>query len=466
MSDPKTTKFDICVVGCGFSGLSIASHVLRMAKRPLKMVVVDPGTHPGRGVAYSTPYDYHLLNVPVAKMSAFEDEPSHFLDWVQETGGEDTIGPSTQPLEKRFAPRRLYGEYLSAQYDALVRTPAHQLSVTHLRTHVHAAIPQEYGFVVRCADQSSLETSTLVIATGNAAPADLGVDLPADRVLQNPWAWEQLATLAQRGDLLIVGTGLTMIDVLLTLQAHGHAGRITAVSRRGLLPQRHQYKVAPTTFTVDLDEARTVRGLVRQLRTHIRQHPDENWRAMVDSLRPVTQQIWKSFTGDEKSRFVRHPRPFWEVHRHRIAPELAEKVDAMCAAGRLEIMRARLHRQSIRMQGQKIAVELETRLPSGNSEKISRQFDAVVNCTGPGTCLDHTRDPLLRSLRDAGLLQPDPLGLGVEVTDVFQLRDIHGNPSPRLHALGPMCKAAAWEITAVPDIRKQTQQLAAELLRD
>jgi uncharacterized NAD(P)/FAD-binding protein YdhS len=198
----------------------------------------------------------------------------------------------------------------------------------------------------------------------------------------------------------------------------------------------------------------------------MRQHPDENWRAMVDSLRPVTQQIWKSFTGDEKSRFMRHPRPFWEVHRHRIAPELAGKVDAMCAAGRLEIMRARLHRQSIRMQGQKIAVELETRLPSGNSEKISRQFDAVVNCTGPDTSLDHTRDPLLRSLRDAGLLQPDPLGLGVEVTDVFQLRDIHGNPNPRLYALGPMCKAAAWEITAVPDIRKQTQRLAAELVRD
>jgi uncharacterized NAD(P)/FAD-binding protein YdhS len=259
---------------------------------------------------------------------------------------------------------------------------------------------------------------------------------------------------------------LTMIDVLLTLQAHGHVGRITAVSRRGLLPHRHQYEVVPTTFTVDLDDARTVRGLLQQLRAHVRQHPDENWRAMVDSLRPVTQQIWKSFTGEEKSRFMRHPRPFWEVHRHRIAPELAGKVDAMRAAGMLEIMRARLHRQSMRMQGQKIAVDLETRLPSGNSEMISRQFDAVVNCTGPDTRLDHTRDPLLRSLCEAGLLQPDPLGLGVEVTEVFQVRDIHGDPNPRLYALGPMCKAAAWEITAVPDIRKQTQLLATELLRD
>ena len=252
----------------------------------------------------------------------------------------------------------------------------------------------------------------------------------------------------------MLGTGLTMIDAALLLDSAGHEGRVVALSRRGLIPRGHVDQPAPPT-PVALDElpAGNVLAMWRWLR---KRAASVDWRAATDSLRPHSQALWQSFRTDQQRRFMRHARPWWDVHRHRIAPDVARRIKAMIAEGRLEIGAGRV--RAARATDQGIEVTIARR---GSDRTETRTFCHVFNCTGPLGAIAQTRSELLKQMLSDGLVRPDTLGIALDV-------DGRSRPigSERLWAMGPMTKGRFWKIIAVPDIRVQAANVAADIAKE
>lgn len=390
----------------------------------------------GRGVAYSTTEPAHLLNVPSAKMSAWPDQPDHFARWLDDAG-------------TAFAERRAFGRYLQEQL----------AGAEHIRVVVDGAVAATRvpeGWAVQLAGGEEVRASALVLANGNQPPAPMGVGaaLPSRLFINNPWSEEArdaVHRLAESGgDALILGTGLTMIDTVLSLVAAGHAGGITALSRRGLIPRAHAtHEPAP----IDRDDVPggDLLALWRWLRSR---SAKVGFRAAVDSLRPHSQHLWQAFTPDQQRRFLRHVRPWWDVHRHRIAPQVAEQLRDLIACGRLAIAAGRI--RSLEADGEEVIATVARR---GRQEPRVQRFAAVFNCTGPLGDLARTEDLLLRQLFAAGQVRIDHLGMGLEV-------DEDSRAGERIWALGPLTKGRYWEIVAVPDIRGQAAAVAADIAQE
>jgi len=428
MKSDETGPVPVAIVGGGFSGTMTA---LQLARRGVAAVLIDGSGRAGKGVAYSTSDPAHVLNVPAAKMSAWPDQPAHFADWGGYAPGE-------------FAERREFGRYLA---DLLAGSGVRIAPAT-----ATAARRSDSGWQVTLDDGRTVSAAALVLATGNQPPAPLPVaaGLPATLYVANPWTDAARATIlraAERdSDVLIIGTGLTMVDTVLSLIEAGHRGRITALSRRGLVPRPHA-DPAPPPAPVELAEVPlgSVRTLARCPRA-----AEVGFRAAVDSLRPHSHAIWQSFDDEQERRFIRHARPWWDIHRHRIAPAVAERLKGLIAEGKLQIIAGRL-RALDEQDG-----ELRARIQRRGDGEVEKSFCLAINCTGPLGEIEDTRDPLLKGLLDAGLVHPDRFGIGLEV-------DAHDRAGSRLWALGPLTKGRYWEMTAVPDIRGQAASVAEDI---
>jgi uncharacterized NAD(P)/FAD-binding protein YdhS len=409
----------VAIVGAGYSGTIAAVEIARAAPGA-GIVLIEKSGHFARGAAYGTTSPGHLLNVRARNMSALAGEPGHFADWAagQGHGADD------------YVPRRDYRRYLASLLDGAA-------SVTRV---IGEAVAVETG-AVRLASGELVPCEAAVIAGGNypsRLPAAFGA-----RAIHDPWGPEGAAKLAEAaalgGELLLVGTGLTMVDMAVSLEEAGFAGRILAASRRGLVPRAH---VSPAAAPLEWEPPARLGALVRAVRAR------EPWRASVDGLRPHSIALWQGLTETERRRFLRHLRPWWDVHRHRIAPRVAARIEAMRASGRLEVAAARI----ARVEGEWVILA-----PRGGGE-IRRRFDAVVNCTGPEGDIRRVQDPLIRSLLASKRARADELGLGLEVEPDSRLAGSGADPA--LYALGPLTRGAFWEIVAVPDIRGQAAQVA------
>ena len=376
-------------------------------------------------------------------MSAWAGEPNHFADrFAREGGGR-----------RDFAERRLFGRYVGEILDEAVasgRTRTVPKAATGAR--------REGGqWLVELADGSAIRADALVLAIGNQEPEPLRAFAAAGaRFISNPWAAEARSAvqeLAVSGaPALLVGTGLTMIDLVLSLEAAGHRGRIVALSRRGLIPRAHaDFDPAPVERG-ELPQG-SVRGLWRWLR---RRSAQVGWRAAVDSLRPHTAALWQGLDTAQQQRFLTHARPWWDVHRHRIAPQVSDTLARLVGEDRLEVIAGRV--LSARVEGDSLAVDIRRRR-AATAETM--RFAYAFNCTGPLHAVGHSRDPLLRSLFDSGAVRPDRLGIGLDVDD--HSRAAGGE---RLWALGPLTKGRNWEIIAVPDIREQAAAVADDISRE
>ncbi|MFL6721047.1 MAG: FAD/NAD(P)-binding protein [Sphingomonas sp.] len=427
----------VAIIGGGASGTILAA---QLARRGVRSMLIDGSGRIGRGVAYSTTEPVHLLNVRAEGMSAWAGEVDHFAQRFAAEGGE----------RRGFAQRRLFARYLGEILDEAVASGCTEpLEATAL-----GASRTADGWRVSFDDDSSVEVQALVLAVGNQEPEPLpafsGV---GPRFIRNPWGGEAsaaVAELAATGEaVLLVGTGLTMVDLALSLDAAGHQGRILALSRRGLIPRAHaDAEPAPVELG---DVPRELRRLFRWLR---KRSAEVGWRAAVDSLRPHSHPLWQSLSGDERRRFLRHARPWWDVHRHRIAPEVAATVARMIADGRLEIAAGRI----VAAREVEGGIEVEYRRRGAGSAG-AESFAYAFNCTGPLHSLARSKEPLLRSLLDAGEVRPDDLGIGFAV-------DGESRAGRRLWALGPLTKGRYWEIIAVPDIREQAATVADDIERE
>ncbi|RIX31894.1 FAD/NAD(P)-binding protein [Sphingomonas edaphi] len=433
-------RADVLIVGGGFSGTMLAA---QLARRSLSSIIIEGADRAGRGTAFSTPEEAHLLNVPAARMSAWPDLPDDFAQHVQRHG--------FTPAD--FVPRQEFGDYLRTILDEAIAGGCVQL----IAEEASDASPVCGGWTVE-AGGKAYEGRALALAQGNLAPQVPGVarDLPRSMFVNDPWSEEGQAAIAcaaeDGADVLCIGTGLTMVDVVLSLTEAGHAGRILAVSRRGLVPRSH----APNeTAPVERDDV--PQGSLLSLWRWLRKRTAiVGWRAAVDSLRPHSQALWHSLDTREQKRFLRHARPWWDIHRHRIAPQIADRLEGMVKDRRLEVMAGRV--ASLVSDGAAVDAAIT---PRGASQDLRRRFGLAINCTGPLGAIRFTRDPMLHNLLSAGRVEPDGLGMGLQVDGRGRAEG-----SERLWAVGPLTKGVWWEIVAVPDIRQQVAVVADDIAEE
>lgn len=419
----------VLIVGGGASGVLMARHLWDRAGMAVRVVMVERGAALGRGVAYSTAEAGHLLNVRAEAMGGFPDGVGDFADWLRATGrGDDP---------KAYVSRRIYGAYL----ESLARPPLEAGALEIVRGVCVALAETARGVAARLADGDEIAADAAILAIGNEPPA-------AEAAAESGWVYG--APPDPEATVFIKGTGLTMVDRVISLAAAGHRGAIVAASRRGLLPRVHAVPHAPPA-PLDPPLGRPVSATLAWLRREIARVGD--WRAAVDGLRPHAQALWRAWSVAERRRFARHLRPYWDVHRHRAAPAALAAVEAARAEGRLRLLAARVEAMEAG------AVRLRHR--GGGAETIAAE--RVVDCTGAGADPARSTNPVVAALLKAGLARPDPTGLGLEVGDLGALVAADGRVSERVFALGPPARAGFWEITAIAEIRAQAAALAARL---
>lgn len=438
----------VVVVGGGASGTLVALATLRAIPNAA-VTIVEPRSQLGRGLAYSTADPRHRLNVPAASMSALPDDPGHFLRWAGDHHR------SVSPIW--FAPRPTYGLYLAASLrEAAARAPAADLR--QVRSSATAIDPVRGGWRVRLESGHELAAEEVVLALGYGPPA-APAGLPPE-VLEHPGyvadPWRPGALGEAAGDVLCLGTGLTAVDAALVLADADLGRRIVCISRTGLRPLAHRSGGAAPAPRGSALRPLTAIGLLRSVRAEVTLAGERggDWRDVVNGLRPHVNDLWAALPIAERERFRHRLARFWEVHRHRMPPQIANRIGHLEDDGQLCFLAARV--ESAEQRGSQLRLTL---VETAGSRRVV-QVGAVVNCTGAAASID--AHPLLARLARDGLCAPGSLGLGVSTTAGGQLLSSHGVASG-LYTLGPLRRGDLWETTAVPEIRQQAFAIARAL---
>lgn len=441
---------NVLIVGAGFSGLMLAVHLMSDPRGP-RVTLFERRGEWARGLAYADLGQPWRLNVCAGNMSAFPADPGHFLRWWRDRN------PAGEHHD--FVERRIYGDYLQDVLAHLRRRPDAAERLDLVEAEAVDARAMAAGAAVTVRDGRGFEGEHLVLAVGSGAPrppAGCGT-LDPDLFVADPWSADVSRGLSARDEVFLLGTGLTMVDACLALATTG-VRRVHALSRRGLLPRAHRNDLPAPPEPPAAAPERMVEGLA-----DLRRAADQvGWRSAVDSLRPATTRFWRALSDPERDRFLRHLRPWWDVHRHRLAPELSERLERLVAEGRLRPSAGRLIAVETQA-GDRVKVVWR---PRGARDPLSVSVRRVVNCTGLGGFGGLTREPLIGGLIAAGLLRSDADRLGADVDVDSRAIGADGRPSPRLSVLGPLTQGAFWEATAVPDLRNRALLLAERLRRE
>ena len=434
----------VAVIGGGFSGTLFALK-LAAARPDWTIILIESRARAGRGLAYGACQPQHLLNVPVGRME-IGLEPS-FATWLRSRPGflREALDESKGVLDEAFVPRQLFGDYMEQQLAAALA--AGNIRRIHGEVIGIDAASRRIAF----ADGSVLSVSIAVLATGNL-PTSLPFHAQASsRIIADPWRTDVLKSVGSEDSLLLLGTGLTMIDILSVLQARGHKGPIHAVSRHGLLPASHRSGGRWPSF---LDASMTPRQAFAAVRQNVRQAERRGipWQRVFDAARPAVASLWHGWSIGPRGQFLRHSRTLWDVHRHRMAERIAATVNVSLWNGNLTVTAGRV----LSVEESKDGLTAVIR-PRGESA-LSAEVDVVINCTGPAMDLRHAEHPLLQNLLHQGLVRPDKLRLGLDTEDCAVI-GATGVPSDWIFALGPLTRPAWWEVTAVPEISAQITRL-------
>jgi uncharacterized NAD(P)/FAD-binding protein YdhS len=440
----------IVIIGGGCSGTLAALNLLKpVSGAQHDVVLIEPRSEVGRGLAYTVPSDRCKLNVPANGMGAYPDDPEGFLTW---TRSED---PSVEP--DQFVSRRLYGSYLQS----LLRRAQESASPGRFRIIRDAAVDVRFDedsqrFQIELARQPVVQADACVLALGNLRRSTLnGIEVSS--VFSDPYDEESYEAIAQKQRMIIVGTGLTAVDCVLEAEGRGYKGEYVMLSRHARLPLPHEPVSSLQTAQVDaffgsLNALVSVplSSLVRKIREEAERLGSS--QPVIAEMRPHLQQLWAAMPLASKRRFLRHIRPFWEVHRHRIPEAHAVVLDALRKSGRLIVTAGRL--QSAHRDGGKI--ELEYLL---GRETVRKSFDIAMCCAGPESDIRKVELPLIGNLLRRGIIRPGPLGLGIDPIE----SSLPGDVQQRFRILGPLQREHLWEITAVREIRSEAVRLAKEV---
>lgn len=445
----------ITIIGGGASGTLVAANLLREARGELEINLVERRPRIGRGVAFGTTRESHLLNVPAGRMGAFPNEIDHFHKWL----GDNKHGYDSHD----FVPRMLFGEYLRhvLTHAAENRHQAVTMNVIDDEA-VDMSVNDDSAEVILRSGEI-LRSDHVVLAFGNFKPPHPSVKddsfTSSKQYFQDPWSSELYDSLKPDDSIFIVGTGLSMIDVALHLHRNGHRGKIFAISTRGQLPAVHELGHSYESFYDEIKGMSRITDIMRVVRRHVKKADanGSNWRAVIDSLRPATQQIWLDLPLAEKKYFKQHLSRYWNVARHRMPSEAAAVLDEMRAADKLEILRGRL--KEIDFADGRFEISFST-------PEVSRsvQANVLVNCIGSESSFARIDSEFVRNLIARKHIRDDELSLGIDATPDGRVIGKTGRPSDVVLTLGTALKGILWESTAIPEIRTQARDLALRLL--
>ncbi|MBX3404752.1 MAG: FAD/NAD(P)-binding protein [Phycisphaeraceae bacterium] len=463
----------LAIIGAGFGGTMTCVHLLRLLaeraredgaedQKPFQIYLIERSGRFTAGVAYSTTSHAHLLNVPAGRMSALPDDPDHFLRWARQQDAR--IGGGT------FVPRPMYGRYLASILEEANAAAGNAVRLTRVPRGAAGARADSRGVTIELDGGSEINADAAVLAIGNFAPGNPPL---ADETFYRSWRYAKdpwgpgALDVEPDGDVLLLGTGLTMLDIAIALKERGHRGTIHAVSRRGLLPQPHRVSIRPPAShprPKGLEEwPRTARGLLHALRAEVRGAAARgvDWREVVTSLRHDTPALWRGLSERERSRFLLRVRPYWETHRHRAAPETATQIAELIARNELVVHAGRVIGYAESRSG---GGGVEARvLMRGAERETALRVARVINCTGPETDLRKVEDAFVRRLVECGVVRPDALGLGLDTDAYGAIVSADGRVQDRLMLVGPLRKGQLWENTAVPELRHETLAMAKGL---
>ncbi len=449
----------IAIVGGGLSGRLVALNLLRLAPpgRRTHIRLYDRGRPGSMGPAYSGDSDEPLLNVPAELMGPTSDDPDAFRRWVAARGRRAEPGD--------FLPRRLLREYVFELLGEAAERRDGGVKLEEASSEVVDLEVGTRGATLRIETGDEVRADRVVLALGNLPPRHPPVRDPAvlasGRYARDPWHPGTLDDVGPGEPVVFIGTGQTMVDLALVLGRRGHTGRITAISRRGLLPLPHptQRDEYPSYFA-ELDGATRVRSVLRTIRTHVRraEAAGVDPRAVIDSLRPDTQSVWGGLPEAEKRRFLRHAFRYWERIRSRIPPESQARVQAMVDQRRLRVVAGRV--RDMVDKGDVLDVRYT---PRGQEREVGELAARVINCIGPETDYRRVEDGLVPNLLRRGLIRPGPAGIGMDARPGGAVVSRDGRASTVLFTLGSTMKGLLWEVLGVPEIRAQAERLASRL---
>jgi uncharacterized NAD(P)/FAD-binding protein YdhS len=445
----------IAVIGGGASGTLAVIHLLREATQrqlPLRVALIDRHGRHGLGQAYSTAHPAHLLNSPAHVMSALAGDPGHLTRWADQAG----------LCHDGFLSRADYGRYLRDLLEETERAALPAARVSRITSEVVAMRRGSHSRPLRLylAADGRIDADTVILATGNLPAVPPVTDPGNGRFVTDPWEPGALQPAMDGSPVIVLGTGLTMLDVAVALTDAHPRTVVHAVSRHGLLPLSHHWPrpVAASLPAVCGPAAPAgLAGLIREVRACAARHPGD-WQDVVDALRPQIPGLWDQLPEADKRAFLRLAARYWEVHRHRVPPATARRIGALRSSGRLSVLAGRVTATWAEQAGVRVGVE-----GGGACTELSAGW--LINCTGPAGEVKATADPLLRQLMDAGLARPGPLQLGLDADTRGAVHDAAGRPAGDIFTLGPPLRGRWYETTAIPEIRDQAAALAALLVR-
>ena len=434
----------VAIIGAGFSGVALAAQLVRQ-KPALDVVLIERGRRFGPGLAYSAEDTRHLLNVRASNMSALADEPDDFVRWLRGRGQRDAGA---------FAPRRNYGDYIEGVLSR-ARSTGWRCGFKQVRDEALACRRGADKWRVTLAAGADIEADAVALALGHAPQSPLAAFAQAGVTPLEPWRVDALRAISPAASVLIMGAGLTMVDVVLSLTKRQRTGTIYALSRRGLAPRAHLEFAAPPGEPLRLPGA--LSAAVQEFRREIERMRarGEPWQMAMDRLRADSPALWRRLPLDAQQRFLRHLRPWWDAHRHRAAPEVAAQIAALQSEGRLRVLAGEV--VAVRTSGSTIEVRHRQR---GSLVRHRIEVARVINCTGANNNLARSPEAILRQVLEEGVARAHATGLGLDVDEDGRVLGQGGAAQAGLYALGPITQGVFWEATAVPEIRARAAALA------
>lgn len=452
----------LVIIGAGFSGTVTAIEFLRSAPHGAKLVIINRSGAVARGLAYGTSSSKHLLNVPAGNMSALADEPDSFLRYCQSCLPDTT--------SSSFVSRKLYGNYLAALLDSAEHDARNHIDVERITAEVKNLSPHEQGAYVELCSGEKIFADQVILAFGHFPPRNPAVldgVLDSSTYMANPWSGPVSLPENPDSSILLIGGGLTALDVISSLIQVPGTGQIYMLSRRGLLPLAHRTTKSgsqPPASLHDelLNTTPTALSYLRSIKAQIKSSAESgtNWRDIIAAVRPITSRLWIRLSKHERSRFLRHVQPYWDVHRHRVAPETYQHFDEALKLKKIVPIAGRI--KSIELDNGKTLVTIQSR---GTPAVKKLHIDRIINCTGPNSNPGLIEEPLIQQLIRDDLMAVDSLGLGLLVDNSLAVESKDGTPSEWLSYVGPMLKANFWEATAVPELRLYASALARKISR-
>jgi uncharacterized NAD(P)/FAD-binding protein YdhS len=464
-AERDVARHHIAVIGGGFSGAVLALQLARKAVSPLLISIYEPRPSLGAGVAYSTPDPAHRINVPAARMTIFPETPAHFHDWLVQNEKISDDVEMAMPDGALYPSRAVFGCYIAGLLAQEGKQPGFA-RIQHIRETACAITKGKAGYIIETPRGACQAADAVVLAVSHPPPRIpplIAQHLASDpRVITNPWSDTALDDIQPADDVLIMGTGLTMADVVASLSRRGHRGQITGFSRRGLFSRGHDFSIPTSTAFDSLASPATALALLQCVRREISASAQAGlpWQPIIDGVRANGQRIWGALNEAERARLLRHLRTYWDVHRYRVAPQVEAVLRAKQEDDSLHIFAASL--QELTADGDKITAGLRPRHGApGSTERIS--VDRIIVTTGPSHGSVIEQNMALQSLARQNLIRPDHLGLGIAVNPASQTIRPDGQSNLTLWVAGPLARSNFGELMGLPQVAAHASSVAEQI---